>query len=163
MTPEDTRFVQKAVDLFAERKTIERFWWARYVLALGGGIGGGWFFDLARTLTESPARSFFWYCLVVGGGGLLWNVLDRLFRLWEMFGIDQSQGHGRVVVPLVTLAAYFASGAIPLLLQEYFLNLVSWMLGAVPGMMIPYVRGGFFLAKNTKSILKACEEYSSSA
>jgi hypothetical protein len=177
ITPEDTRFVQKATDLFTERKTIERFRWARYALTLGGSIGGGWLFNLARTLTKTPGKSFFWYCLVIGGGGLLWNILDKAFHLREMSGLGKENegnegneknekkhpsGRGRVIVPLVVLAGYMASGAFPLLLPEYFLRFASWVLGAVPGAAIPCVGGGFFLAKNTKSILKACEEYSRS-
>jgi serine/threonine protein kinase len=168
---EDTRFIQKTADLFAERKNIERFQWARYALALAGGVGGGWIFNLTRTLTKTPGRNFFWYCVVVGGGYLLWNVLDRVFHLREMFGMgkdgDKSGGNGkprrssrgRVVIPLLVLSGYMASGMLPLLLPEYFLRLLSWVLGAVPGIVIPYVGGGFFLTKNTKAILKACEDY----
>ncbi|MDR1621851.1 MAG: protein kinase, partial [Synergistaceae bacterium] len=162
---EDIHFIQKVTGLFAKRKEIERLWWARYVLALGGGIGGGWFFNLVRTLSGSPERSFFWYCIVLGGGGILWNLFDKLFHLRKMFGIGKgnekfrSFRRGGVIVPLVVLAGYFAPGALPLLLPEYFLRLVCWVLGAVPGILIPYIGGGFFLAKNTRAILRACDDY----
>jgi hypothetical protein len=175
IVPEDTRFIQKTAGLFAAREKIQRFRWARYVLALGGGLGGGWLLNLARTLTTSPGRVFFWYCVVLGGGGLLWNLLDKVFHLQEMFGFEKvekaekveknkrksrASGRGNLVVPLVVCAGYMASGALPLLLPEYFLRLTSWVLGAAPGFLIPYVAGGFFPTKNTNSILKACEDYS---
>jgi hypothetical protein len=121
-----------------------------------------------RTLTKTPGRVFFWYCVVVGGASLLWNVLGRVFRLGEMFGVGKENGkprplsRGRAIIALVVLAGYMSSGALPLLLPEYFLRLLSWVLGAVPGIAIPYAGGGFFLTQNTQSILKACEDYSRS-
>jgi serine/threonine protein kinase len=165
ITPEDVRFIQKAADLFVKRKTIGRFQWARYALALGGGVSGGWFLNLTRTLAKAPGRIFFWYCIVVGGGGLLWNVLDKIFHLRTIFDVGKENGkpnpfnRGGMLAPLVVLSGYMSSGALPLLLPEYFLRLLSWVLGAVPGIVIPYVGGGFFLTQKTRMILKACEEY----
>jgi hypothetical protein len=178
ITSEDTRFIQKASALFAQRREIQRLWWFRYAVVLGGGVVGGWLFNLARTLVKTPGQIFFGYCVVVGGGGLLWNILDKRFHLREMFGAEDVEkklktdkkkpkprffGGGNVVVPLVVLASYMASGAFPLLLPEYFLRLVSWVLGAAPAVLILYTAGGFFLTNNTKSILKACEDYRAGA
>ncbi|MDR1978406.1 MAG: hypothetical protein LBQ42_06700 [Synergistaceae bacterium] len=166
ITSSDTFFILKAAELLSKRGKIRRVWWVRYALSVAGGVGGALLFNLIRIRAGNPNRCFFWYSIVVGLGGLLWNIFDRLLRFRELRSQDMNDGNrrrlsrqGNLVILLVVLSGYLSFGALPLLLPEDLLRAASWVLGAVPGMMIPYTLGGLFLPKNTKSILKACDDY----